>query len=134
MSAQPEPVLDLGSLNPERPFIRIDGESYRFRVDMDLDLAHLAKIERARERIGDLYDDAAKAGRTKANPEQAAEVDELLAEAVRLVMYDEIPESALAALAPAQRLAVVDSFTKATSRAASHNNLQARVAANQAAR
>ena len=126
MSASPtaEPVLDLGSLEPERPHVRIDGASYRYRVDMDLNLVQLAKIERARERIGELYAKAEKSQR--ANPAQAAEVSRLISEGVGLVMYDPIPAEVLGKLNDVQRLAILDAFTKATLRAASRNISKAR--------
>ena len=121
-----DPVLDLGSLDPVRPFLRIDGEDYRFRVDMDLNLVHLAKIERIRERIDQLDKVARKSKAQHANPDQAEEVSQALREGVDLVMYDEIPAAVMGKLNDIQRLAIVEGFTSATLRAASLNKSKAR--------
>lgn len=121
-----DPVLDLGSLDPERPKLRIDGTDYRYRVDMDLDLVHLAKIERIRERIAELADTAGTDPGATASTEQAALVSGLLREGVELVLYDELPDEVAGKLNDVQRLAVIDAFTRATLRAASRSASRAR--------
>lgn len=121
-----KPILDIGSLDPERPFLRIDGQSYRYRVDMDLNLVHLARIERIRERLAEMSSEVEKG--EQSDPQRAIEVGKLLAEGVALIMYDEIPVDVLGKLNDIQRLAIIDAFTRATLRAASQSSSKAREA------
>ena len=121
-----EPALDLGSLDPERPRLRIDGIDYRYRVDMDLDLVQLARIERVRARISTLAEAATGDPSAEANLEQAEAVSQLLREGVELVLYDALPDEVAAKLNDVQRLAIVDAFTRATLRAASRSASKAR--------
>ena len=110
-----EPILDLGSLFPDRPFIRVDGEAYHLRHEQDLNLTFLARIEKLRRRIADLQ----AVPEAEEDPEaRAEEQSRVLHEAVALVMYD-LPDEVLGKLNDVQCIAVMDSFARATLRAAS---------------
>lgn len=121
------PVLDLGSLDPERSKVRIDGVEYRYRADMDLNLVDLARIERVRERVDQLAREAEEHPSPQSDPERAQAVSGLLVEGVRLVMYDPIPDGVMAKLNDVQRLAIIDDFTRATLRAALPRSSKARM-------
>jgi hypothetical protein len=120
-----KPVLDLGSLEPVRSFIRVDGVEYRYRADMDLNLVDLARIERARDEIAGIRSEADG----KATPEQAERLGELISEGVGLIMFDPIPPEVMAKLNDIQRLGILDAFTRATLRAALQKSSKARAAA-----
>lgn len=127
-SSTARPILDLGALEPERSHVRIDGADYRYRADMDLDLVHLARIERIRQRIAELYTEAERTPAQIADPARAELVADMIREGVQLVMFDPIPGDVLDKLNDVQRLAILDAFTRATSRAASRTSSKARPA------
>jgi len=117
-----KPALDLGSLDPVRAFVRIDGSDYRYRADMDLDLVHLAKIERIRQRLNGLNEEA------EPGPERSQILADAITEGVGLIMLDPIPGEVLGKLNDVQRLAILDAFTRATLRVLSPKLSKARKA------
>ena len=121
-SPAPSPILDLGSLDPVRPILRIDGVDYRYRVD--LDLMRLAQIEQVRAKLARMQ---AEAG-DEADPARAQLLGDCISEGVVLVMFDEIPADVLGKINDVQRLAILDAFTRATLRATSQTASKARAA------
>lgn len=115
-----EPVLDLGSLNPERPFIAIDGQSYRMKVAMDMDLVTLAKITAIDQKL------APQARKAKPTLKDAADFSAAIDEGVRHIMYDPIPDEVMGKLNEVAKLAILDAFPLATPRAGSRPNRAAR--------
>lgn len=115
-----EPVLDLGSLNPDRPHILIDGQSYRMKVSMDIDLVTLAKITEIDQRL----DPQSK--KAKPTPKDAAEFSRAIDEGVRHIMYDPIPDEVMGKLNEVAKLAILNAFPLATARAGSRANRAAR--------
>lgn len=125
-SSPAKPLLDLGSLEPKRPTLRIDGADFRYRVDMDLNLVDLARIESVRERVDEMGEEVKASASQKADPARGIRVRELLLEGVGLMMYDPIPDETMAKLNDVQLLAIVDAFTRATLRAALPLSFKAR--------
>lgn len=115
-----KPVLDLGSLNPERPFIRIDGSPYRMKVPMDIDLVTLSRLTGIDQRL------APKARKAKPTEKDARELSEAIDEGVGLIMYDKIPGEVLGKLNEIAKLAILDAFPLASARAGSQPNRAAR--------
>jgi hypothetical protein len=108
------PVLDLGSLDPDRPFIRIDGREFAMKVAQDLNLLSLARIEKLQRRVAELQAD------TELDPEvRATEQARVLREGVGQVLHEPLPAEVDAKLNDIQRLAILDAFIRATLRAAS---------------
>lgn len=123
-----KPVLDLGSLNPTRPYIRIDGVGYRMKVPMDIDLVTLSKLTGIDQRL------EPKARKEKPTEKDAREFSEAIDEGVRLIMFDTIPDEVLDKLNEVSKLAILDAFPLATSRAGSQPNRAARRRAAKASR
>lgn len=115
-----KPVLDLGSLDPERPYITIDGESYRMKVAMDVDLRILSRITTLDQKLEPKADDPAP------SEETAREFSEAIDEGVGLIMYDEIPPEIMGKLNEIAKLAILEAFPLATRRAGSRGNRAAR--------
>ena len=113
------PVLDLGSLDPERPYISIDGSDYRMKVPMDMDLVTLSRLVNIDKRLD----------RKKKGPysvKLAAEFSKALDEGVKHIMYDPIPADVMGKLNDVAKLAIIDAFPRAITRAGSPPNRKAR--------
>lgn len=117
-----EPRIDLGSLNPVRPFILIDGQRYHFKVDMDLNLVDLSRLTTLEEEIAAIE---VKRNAKRLTREQVAELAKRIREGVQLVTYD-LPDAVLDQLNDIQRLAVLEAFQRATIRRVSRPNRQTR--------
>lgn len=94
-----EPILDLSTLIPERPVIRIDGETYHLRSADELTLAESHQFTKWGKELEAL----AVAG-------EAARLEALLVTVSAAVMADVPPEVASRLRTP-QRLAIVEVFT-----------------------
>jgi hypothetical protein len=115
-----KPLLDLGSLNPERPFITIDNKQYRYKVQMDMTLMTLAALGEIDRRL------APKASKSDPTPADTAEFSAAIDEGVRHVMFDPIPDEVLAQLNEVAKLSILEAFPTATARAGSPLNRKAR--------
>ena len=49
-----KPILDLSTLEPERPTVLIDGQAYELAVPGDFGLAEQARLARLQKRVGAL--------------------------------------------------------------------------------
>ncbi len=114
-----KPVLDLGALDPERPFIAINGQRYRLKVPMDMDLVTMARIATINERLE-------RRGKKPPTIKIAAEFSRAIDTGVRLIMFDPIPDEVMDKLNEVAKLAILDAFPRATTRAGSPPNRKAR--------
>lgn len=117
------PVLDLGTLNPTRPHILIDGVPYRMKVPMDIDLRTISRLTQIDQLL------APKAETPKPSAKLLKEFSDAVDEGVRLIMYDPIPPRIMSKLNEFAKLGIIEAFPLATKRARSRPNRAARRAA-----
>lgn len=98
--AAAEPILDLSTLIPERPVIRIDGNTYHLRSADELSLAESHQFTRWGKLLQELPKD----------PARADELDALLAEVAGAALAD-VPAEVRARLKRAHHIAIVEVFT-----------------------
>lgn len=99
-----QPLLELSTLVPERPFIRVDGLPYDLRTSGDLGLVEIAQVTRLEARSRALMAEA------DPSADVALEAARLLREAVRVVLM--APAEVVDRLNDTQCLAVLTSFTQ----------------------
>ena len=104
-------LLDLSTLVPDRPFIRIDGKAFDLRVPEDFGLVGQAKVGRIMDRLGPLSARIADAPES-ISEDDVEEASRLLSEACALLV--DAPAEVLDRLNDQQRLAVVSAFTQAS--------------------
>lgn len=98
--AAEQPILDLSTLIPDRPAIRIDGETYHLRAADELSLAESHQFTL----WGKLLEEPAT------DPEQAAKLDQLLAKVADEALAD-VPPAVRLRLNRTHHIAIVEVFT-----------------------
>ena len=102
------PVLELRDADPLRPFLKLAGEKYHFKLQSDLSILEIARVQsfgRKFQQLGDV---------DEVTPELAEQISEALADAMQLVMYD-MPADVAASLSDGERMEIVQAFTGALS-------------------
>lgn len=98
--AAADPILDLSTLIPDRPLIRIDGATYHLRSPDELTLAESLQFARWGRQIADL---------SKA-PDQEADLEQLLRSVAAAALAD-VPDEVKSRLSLPNNLAIVEVFT-----------------------
>lgn len=117
-----DPILDLSTLAPERPFIRIDGARHDLRVSGDFGIRELAGYNRLTTEAIELQSRVDTDA--PLTDEEAERLSSLLGDAVRYVLM--APDAVVAKLSDEQRMAVLAAFTNTASRAATPTNRKRR--------
>lgn len=99
-------ILDLNTLVPDRPIIRIDGADYECRVKDDFGIEDLTRLERLKERYNTLV------GKESFTDEEGRWVSEGLREFTAMVLT--APPEVQSKLTDNHRLAVVQAFLAAS--------------------
>jgi hypothetical protein len=114
-------LINLDTLAPDRPTVRIDGQSYQLKRAEDFGLQDWAEFQLLQSKAG--YLEAIATGQE--NPEDVADLSKMLRTMVRMVVLD-APDEVLERLNDAQRLALLQAFVGATKAPASPRNRAAR--------
>ena len=104
-----QPVLDLSTLIPDRPPIRIDGQLYHLRSPDELTLAESHRFSRwgqELERLGKASETLGHIGEARGD----TRLEDLLRVVARAALAD-VPEDVAAKLTPHHCLAIVEVFT-----------------------
>ncbi len=107
-----QPILELSSLQPTRPFIRLDGVAYDLRVSGDFGIRELARYNYLTREAEALQSEASDT----ISDDQAERLTRLLSEAVAIVWM--APPEIRDKLTDEQRLSVIAAFARTVSRAA----------------
>lgn len=104
-------VLDLSTVEPARPLIRIDGQTYELALVSDFGLVQRARLQRLQKQVQDLARD--QADRDDVSEDDAQALIDALDRVVQLVVR-EMPADLLKRLDEGQKVAIVEAFSKAT--------------------
>lgn len=104
-----KPLLDLSTIEPERPFVRIDGIDYPMALPEDLDLIQIAKLERLE------LDRLALVERANEPDyiEERAEAMHIMLEQLIPVILPTLPGDVLVSLRDPLKMQIMSAFTKA---------------------
>lgn len=102
-----KPILDLSTLEPERPTVLIDGQAYELAVPGDFGLAEQARLARLQKRVG-----ALTGGEEVPPDEDIATLQAALTELVAMLLPD-LPADVLGRLRDHHKLAIIRSFSTA---------------------
>ena len=96
-----DPILDLSTLIPDRPVIRIDGATFHLRSPDELTLAESHRFGRWGKDLEALAKD----------PERLVDMEALLRRVSREALADDVAEEVFARLGTRHHLAIVEVFT-----------------------
>lgn len=100
-------VLDLQTLDPERPVIAIDGQTYELQLPDDFGLVELARIQRLQATVAEIM------SRTDDLTEDDAAGLEQALDAFTALVLPGVPLDVRARLRDSQRLAIIGAFREA---------------------
>lgn len=111
-------VLDLSTVEPERPLIRIDGQSYELAVLSDFGLLQRARLQRLQRQLQELANDQATSDDVdEASVQALLDVLDLIVAMVAPGLPDEVRNR----LNEGQKVAIVQAFSRAAGMAAPTN-------------
>jgi hypothetical protein len=100
-------LLDLSTVDPERPLIAIDGQGYEMALPEDFGLLELGRLERLRSTVSGIM--ARKDGFTEDDAQKMARaLDEFTG-----MVLPSLPADVRARLRDSQRLAILEAFLQA---------------------
>lgn len=97
-------VLELRDEAPKRPFLKLAGERYHFKLKSDLSLEQIARARQVGEKLQTMTDES--------TPEECAAISAELHEVTGIVMFD-MPAEIVAGLTDGECLAIVEGFMRA---------------------
>lgn len=100
-------LLDLSTVDPERPLVAIDGVSYEMQLPDDFGLVELARLQRLQRKVADImgHTDDLSDGDVQS---MAAALD-----GFATLVLPSVPTDVRAKLRDAQKMAIIEAFRKA---------------------
>ena len=104
---KPEPLLDFSLIEPERPFIRIDGTNYELAMPEDFGIIERARLEKLQRRAAELHQRV-----EDLSEEDAAELVRVVEQLVALVVPT-MPADVRSRLRDLHKLRIIEVFLRA---------------------